>query len=289
MTADAPSGGWLPPGSTDPTPSGELLAPADNTTAARPGPIATVGIPDLVHYDRARTALAECVRVDDAATIRDMYAKLAAYARIHDNKEMEVHTKEIHLRACIKIGEISLELEKAQGARTDLEPLLTVKKKSDALKDAGISVPTAARYEQLAGGREEQAQVSAKFAGEAYFAEARATEEPATMAGLRKVIKDAVIATIGEPEPKKPRKQTEPEAPEAELQPSRAWVEWAGAITVLSKSLFNPDDLSAMSTGFVEDLLGEARAAQERLATWISLLEGSIEAATLPSVEEPAP
>jgi hypothetical protein len=109
------------------------------------------------------------------------------------------------------------------------------------------------------------------------------------MAGLRKVIKHAVIATIGEPEPKKPRKQTEPEAPEAELQPSRAWVEWAGAITVLSKSLFNPDDLSAMSTGFVEDLLGEARAAQERLATWISLLEGSIEAATLPSVEEPAP
>ena len=48
-----------------------------------------------------------------------------------------------------RIGEISQELEKAQGARTKL--LLTGEKKSkeEQLAEAGISTSTAERYEQL--------------------------------------------------------------------------------------------------------------------------------------------
>jgi hypothetical protein len=60
------------------------------------------------------------------------------------------------LRACIRIGEISRELEKAQGERTELrdndDGKLT---KTETLEQAGINLRTAEYYEELAGGREE--------------------------------------------------------------------------------------------------------------------------------------
>jgi hypothetical protein len=67
----------------------------------------------LVRYEQARVALAECVKVDEAAEMRDKAAAMALYARQRDDKQMEAWVKEIHLRACIRIGELSRELEKA--------------------------------------------------------------------------------------------------------------------------------------------------------------------------------
>jgi hypothetical protein len=70
---------------------------------------------------------------------------------------------EIRLRACIRIGEISRELETHQGLRSNDE----TKSKEQTLKDAGISRVSAFRYEELTGGREEQAQaVAATWNGE---------------------------------------------------------------------------------------------------------------------------
>jgi len=73
------------------------------------------------------------------------------------------------------------------------------KTKADALAEAGISTSAAQRYEELAGGREEQAQASGKAAMEHYFAESRAIGEPASMSGLRGAIREALVATLGEP------------------------------------------------------------------------------------------
>ena len=58
----------------------------------------------------------------------------------------------------VRIGEISLELEKGTG-RPRKEILITDDKnltKAEQLADAGISTKTAHRYEELAGGRKEQ-------------------------------------------------------------------------------------------------------------------------------------
>jgi hypothetical protein len=59
------------------------------------------------------------------------------------------------LRAAQQIGELSRELETAQGARTELH--FNDETKSIQLQKAGIDTVTVHRYEQLSGPREEQA------------------------------------------------------------------------------------------------------------------------------------
>ena len=156
---------------------------------------------ELVRYEAARQALAECVRVDEAKGIRDKAAALAAYARQRDDKEMQVWAKEIYYRACQRIGVLSRELETAQGTRTDLEPHDTsdVRLKTAALADAGIGIRTAQRYEELAGGRTEQGQRAAEAAADLYFTRSRDDGEPASMEGLRGAIREALVETLGEP------------------------------------------------------------------------------------------
>ena len=51
----------------------------------------------LVRYEQARTALAECARIDEASEIRDKASALAAYARQRDDRDLEVWVREIHL------------------------------------------------------------------------------------------------------------------------------------------------------------------------------------------------
>jgi hypothetical protein len=76
---------------------------------------------------------------------------------------------EIHLRACVRIGELSRELERAERQRGEdgrLQMRVPADRvpagrnpvtKTQALADAGIPTSTAHDYEQLAGGREAQA------------------------------------------------------------------------------------------------------------------------------------
>jgi hypothetical protein len=82
--------------------------------------------------------------------------------------------REIKERACIRIGELVRELEKAKTIRTkggvEVRLLTSEKSKSQAIKEAGLSLPTAYRYEELAGGRDEQAHNAAKAAAELPFA-----------------------------------------------------------------------------------------------------------------------
>jgi hypothetical protein len=84
-----------------------------------------------------------------------MAAAMALYARQRDDKEMERWVKEIHLRACIRIGELSRELETARtgtvagGPRGGFALPDGRKSKAEALAGAGISTSTAGRYEEL--------------------------------------------------------------------------------------------------------------------------------------------
>jgi len=78
--------------------------------------------------------------------------------RTNDNPEAERQFAEVKLRACIRIGELSRELEKAKPNKGHgvLNGENTITKEKQ-LTEAGISVPTAHRYEELTGGKEQQA------------------------------------------------------------------------------------------------------------------------------------
>ncbi len=229
----------------------------------------------LVRYEHARTALAECARIDEASEIRDKAAALAAYARQRDDRDLEVWVREIHLRACVRIGELSRELERAEpgglGGGSKFPPVGI--SKAQALADAGISTSTAHRYEELAGGREEQAQAAGRAAMEAYFAQSRAEGEPPTMAGLRGAVRDAVQATLG-PLPTR-TKRPGPPANQPKVAPIGAdWADFTAAVLAVATL---PVDFASLAgrapRALLDDLRGEAREALRRLPLWINALE----------------
>jgi hypothetical protein len=77
---------------------------------------------------------------------------LQAYALIRDDKESQRKFGEIRLRACVRIGEISKELDKSKGGSNPQSTLpIDGKSKEQQLKEAGISTSSANRYEELAG------------------------------------------------------------------------------------------------------------------------------------------
>ena len=151
----------------------------------------------LVHYDRMRQEVAQCARIDEAAELRDKAAALAAYARQREDAELDVWMSEIRLRACRRIGELSMELEKAQPTHSGVQLPSGGKLKSDVLAEAGLSTTTANRYEELTGGRDEQMRAVGTAAAESYFAKASAEQRPGTMEGLRGAIREAVRDTFG--------------------------------------------------------------------------------------------
>ena len=76
---------------------------------------------------------------------------------MRDDADMEVWVSDIKLRAGIRIGELSLQLDKAKpggaiaGKKGGSKIPSLGSSKTDVLADAGISTSTANRYEELAG------------------------------------------------------------------------------------------------------------------------------------------
>ena len=241
----------------------------------------------LVRYEQARTALAECARIDEASEIRNKAAALAAYARQRDDRDLEVWVREIHLRACVRIGVLSRDIEAAERRRGDDGRLLPTGEnqvtKAQALGEAGVSTATAARYEELAGvsatvaaiagDRAAQAEAAGKAAMEAYFAQSRAERAPPTMAGLRGAVRGALQATLG-PLPTRP-KRPPPPPDQPKVAPIGAdWADWTAAVLTVATL---PTDFASLAgrspRALLADLRSEAREALQRLPLWINALE----------------
>ena len=105
----------------------------------------------LTKYDAARRALAEARSVDEVKAILNKAEALRQYARQHKDVDMERWLCEIKLRAARGIGELTAEMDKSPGARTD-QPLSKGEKKlkKEALKEAGLSKDLVSRCEQIA-------------------------------------------------------------------------------------------------------------------------------------------
>lgn len=113
----------------------------------------------LVKYDAACRALAECRKVDEVKDIRDKAAAMAAYARQSKNKDLEIDAAEIRLRAERRIGEmIGQQRESGELAKPGRPPQINrVTQKPDliqpstpTLADLGIDKNTADRARKLA-------------------------------------------------------------------------------------------------------------------------------------------
>ena len=106
----------------------------------------------LVQYDKARHALAQCERIDEAKDWADKAAALSAYAKQADDPELEATARRIRSRAFRRMGEISRELEKGSpGPQGEILPSAgKYLSKSAVLAEAGISTSQAHRAEKVA-------------------------------------------------------------------------------------------------------------------------------------------
>src|SRR5215475_2784048 len=165
---------------------------------------------ELALYNQMVAAIARCVEIDEADFIRTRAGKLEAYARIRDDRETQRKFAELRLRAAQRIGQLSRELETAQGERTDL-PVNDDRKltKEETLDRAGLNDRTARRYEELSGPREQEAMHICAAATDAYFTNLGDDEMP-TFDGLKSAVRSALKETFGEPL-KRERKAREPD------------------------------------------------------------------------------
>lgn len=106
---------------------------------------------NLVRYEQARHALAECQRVDEVKDIRDKAEAMAAYARQAKDTELIQWATEIKVRAERRAGEMILqkratgEMASAGGDRKS-----EIKVDQSSLKDYGISSDQGVRWTALA-------------------------------------------------------------------------------------------------------------------------------------------
>lgn len=115
----------------------------------------------LIKYEAACRALAECKAVDEVKALADKAAAMQAYARMAKDKTLEVDAAEIRIRAERRLGEM-LALQKAEGgmatgvrmAGKDADGSAVVRndRRKDApkLADAGISKDLSSRAQKLA-------------------------------------------------------------------------------------------------------------------------------------------
>ena len=80
---------------------------------------ATVGAKLPAVYERATQALAECTRIDECKDWADKAEALASYARQSKDDALRKMADRIQARAIRRCGELLLQMEAAQGRRTD--------------------------------------------------------------------------------------------------------------------------------------------------------------------------
>lgn len=104
----------------------------------------------LVRYEQARTALAECHRVDEVKDIRDKAEAMAAYARQAKDSELIQYATEIKVRAERKCGELLASVPRAIAGRPEKNSSKPETNYQATLRENDLHPATADRYQQLA-------------------------------------------------------------------------------------------------------------------------------------------
>lgn len=106
----------------------------------------------LIRYETARTALAECQRVDEVKDIRDKSMAMEAYARQAKDTGLMQMAAEIKVRAERRLGEMLREQKETVGLNQGGRPAETPSKpeRVSTLSDVGIDYKLSMRSQQLA-------------------------------------------------------------------------------------------------------------------------------------------
>ncbi len=153
----------------------------------------------LIKYEAACRALAECKSVDEVKTWADKAAAMQAYGRMAKDKTLEVDAAEIRIRAERRMGEMLAESELQKGGRPaektgrDERPV----SKTPTLAEVGISKDLSSRAQKLAAVPEAE-----------FEAELAAKRERDQKEGARVT---ARLEKAGEREMAKAKKQRQPE------------------------------------------------------------------------------
>jgi hypothetical protein len=103
----------------------------------------------LIRYEAARTALAECQRVDEVKDIRDKAEAMAAYARQAKDTELIQYATEIKVSAERKCGELLASSDRATVGRPEKTSQPSTIS-PPTLADMGITRDQSSRYQSLA-------------------------------------------------------------------------------------------------------------------------------------------
>jgi hypothetical protein len=211
-----------------------------------------------------RLAVEECRDLDEVADLRDKAAALAAYARQRDDKDLDVWMSEIRLRACMRIGELSRELEKAEAHGGTIRLPSGGKSKEQTLAEAGLSTSAAARYEALSAYNEETRPIFVA-ATEKYLAERARNGAPATYSGIKEAIRSALVGSGVKLPEKKGRAER--------ALPDYRFVDFSGRLHELAErqNNFDPEFLaSQVIPDLVEWELEAAQIASERICAFMA-------------------
>lgn len=104
----------------------------------------------LVKYEAACRAIAECKAIDEVKSWADKAAAMQAYGRMAKDKSLEVDAAEIRIRAERRLGEM-IAAQKADGGLAKPGPKSVVRDdRIPTLADAGISKDLSSRAQKLA-------------------------------------------------------------------------------------------------------------------------------------------
>lgn len=176
----------------------------------------------LIKYEAACRALAECKAVDEVKAWADKAAAMQAYGRMAKDKTLEVDASEIRIRAERRLGEMLTAQKQGGGLAAGTRGQLAGKsgdglavvsndrqKHAPKLADAGISKDLSSRAQKLAAVPESE-----------FEAEVGAWRERVSIEGARV---SARLEAAGEREQKKKRQLHQPEAaPSAEDEATEA-------------------------------------------------------------------
>jgi hypothetical protein len=231
----------------------------------------------LAQYDAMRLQVQHCARVDEAATLRNKADKLRAYAKQAKDHELQRWMSEISLRATIRLGQLSGELQGASGSPPGKRGGKALpsggQTKAEALADAGVSHAVAQRAEALAGVRndlDDESGVAVEALGvaletaEIYFQQCRQAETTPNHRQLNGIIQATLDDRFGKPA--RPGRKAKRSAF------TNAFIDWTAAVGVLATLDVELPELASHELCSSSDL-DHAEKALARLQEWVDLME----------------